>query len=1172
MSGRMFVPRETVEAQARAADPGQSVWVSANAGSGKTHVLSRRVIRLLLGGADPARILCLTYTKAAAANMINRVFRDLGNWATMDDEQLAGEIANLEDKPPDVNRLALARQLFARALETPGGLKIQTIHAFCESILHQFPLEANIAGHFELLDAQMEQALIGEARRELIAGAGNGEDMGLADAFADVLSIAGEHGLDRLLANFVAEREGLREFLNALGGSGDQHDQLKGEFGFTPADTAEQTAASAWPDPYFDAELARSFRMRAVEAGKSTAEKFGDQLVLACGKNDPLERLDALRDVFLRKKDGEWDVRSTRQIASKGVGEYFPEFVPEFERCAGELLKALNKVALLLTLEATDAALTIADRLIGRYERLKSARGYLDFNDLISRTANLLARQDAGPWVQYKLDKGLDHILIDEAQDTSPGQWSVIQRLAFEFFEGLSSRTDVQRTVFAVGDEKQSIYSFQGAEPAAFAESGQDFATKIAAAGSRFVPERLNFSFRSVADILSAVDLVFASENAKRGLTVLPEPVSHSPVRANDPGFVDIWPLIGPDAVDEPEDWTVAIDHASQPAVKLAEAVAGRIKDWIDTGERIEGKGRKLSAGDIMVLVRKRDSFVHALSRSLKNLGVAVAGADRLKLRDHIAIRDMIAIGRFAIQPNDDLSLAALLRSPVFEYSDDELFELAHGRGEDTSLWQRLCSAGRGHSKAAKAAELLGRWSDEAGFRSPVDFFGAILGRDGVRASMIGRLGHEAGEILDEFINFAFASEQAGATGLASFLETLDHASPEIKREIAQTRDEVRIMTVHAAKGLEAPVVFLVDNGAAAFVHQHLPQMIPFKPQTLGPCRRGYLWRAGQQSDVSSEIAAGLKKKAEDEYRRLLYVGMTRAEDRLMVCGYHGVRGLARDTWYSLITDALKPECQIADYDVPGVEGDILRYRANDLPPIKADHAIAGETIEETVVPQELRQNLPPEEPLPRPFAPSGAAALVESENQPTDRTSSPVLGEAAQPGFAIERGIITHRLLQELPEIDDANRIEVAKRYIERHGAGWSEQQRSSTLNSVMRILDDPQFQSIFLPGSRSEVALAGHLTVNGRLRAVSGKIDRIVVGDKAVQIIDYKTNRSPPRNVRQIPADYIAQIAIYAELLGQIYPERKISAGLLFTETPEMFEIPETVMAEALERLAVS
>ncbi len=669
---------------------------------------------------------------------------------------------------------------------------------------------------------------------------------------------AGEHGLDALLADIVTHREVLRDLLRQIAGAGDQLALLREEFGLRADDTEETIVASVWPDSCFSAAMAASFRQHAERAGKARGAEFAARLESASRQPDPAARFTALCEVFFRLERGAWIARSPRGIAAKGVAEHYPDFETEFARFADLLLQARDTLATIRAVEATSAALTVADHLIDRYEQLKRGRGFLDFNDLISRTVNLLARQDAGPWVQYKLDRGLDHILIDEAQDTSPGQWQVVTRLAEEFFSGHSARSQARRTIFAVGDEKQSIYSFQGAEPAAFAETGRHFAGKIKAAERRFSEVKLHYSFRSVGDVLSAVDRVFEPEAARDGLTLYPEQISHAAIRSNDPGYVEIWPMIGTDKIAEPEDWTEAIDHASQPAVKLAEAIAGYIETWISAAEVIEGTGKRITPGDIMVLVRKRDSFVHALSRGLKTRHIAVAGADRLRLRDHIAVKDLIAIGRVAIQPNDDLSLAALLKSPVFGLSEDDLFAIAHNRGEGVSLWDALNHMASQDRRFEPALRQLTKWRSEVGIRPVVEFYHGVLGPDGVRAAMIARLGHEAGEILDEFMNFAFACEQVGINGIGSFLETLDSAGPEIKREISQTRDEVRIMTVHAAKGLEAPIVFLVDNGSAPFSASHLPRLLRFSIQRVN---------SGTGRAYCGEPAANCKPRSDAGWR-----------------------------------------------------------------------------------------------------------------------------------------------------------------------------------------------------------------------------------------------------------------------------------------------------------------
>jgi ATP-dependent helicase/nuclease subunit A len=495
------------------------------------------------------------------------------------------------------------------------------------------------------------------------------------------------------------------------------------EFGFCGDETAASIAASAWPDSFFDTALAEALAARAADAGKAMAAKFAAELSHACSLANPEDVLLELREMFLTKKSGGvWSAKQSRMIASKGVGEHFPGFGDEFERVAGVLETACDRLARFRMLEGTRAALVLADWLIARYERLKSARGFLDFGDLITRTANLLARQDAGAWVQYKLDKGIDHILLDEAQDTSPDQWKVVKALAAEFFAGSGQRADVARTVFAVGDEKQSIYSFQGAEPEAFAISGHEFRERVTAAENRFEHVRLLHSFRSTQDVLSAVDLVFASEENRKGLTHDPEAIEHRAIRDSAPGYVELWPSIDPTIVEEPDDWTVAIDHASAPSVKLAQQIAGAIQHWLRSNEIIEGVGKPLSAGDVMVLVRKRDRFIHALTRELKNRGVPVAGADRLRLTDHIAVQDLMAIGRIVEQPDDDLSLAALLKSPIVGLDDEMLFDLAAKRSSGQSLFAALRARADTDLWLRLAADQLAVWRNEAGYKSAFEF------------------------------------------------------------------------------------------------------------------------------------------------------------------------------------------------------------------------------------------------------------------------------------------------------------------------------------------------------------------------------------------------------------------------------------------------------------------
>ncbi|MBC2883991.1 double-strand break repair helicase AddA [Ochrobactrum sp. CM-21-5] len=1160
MKKQRIIPPETIAAQTSAANPEASVWVSANAGSGKTHVLTERVIRLLLEGTDPSKILCLTYTKAAAAVMQNRVFARLSEWAVLPDIELAERLKSLEGRRPGDARLAAARRLFARALETPGGLKIQTIHAFCEAILHQFPLEANIAGHFEMMDDLMQAALVGEARRLLLETAHGGGDAELAAAFADVLQASGEMGLQSLLDEAVNRRNGLQHYINELGGAGHRSVALHRAFGFDAEDREEDILDQLWPGPEFADDTLDL--ILSIPKGASRAQDFALQLKQFEKVKNVGDRQAVLRAAFL-KTTGE--PKAGSYVGSAAVKKLLPDFEEEFDAAAARIEMGLDRLKELRLVRLNLAALTLIDNLLQRYHDLKRKRGLLDFEDLITRTVALLARNGAGQWVQYKLDRGIDHILVDEAQDTSPDQWQVIRMLSEEFFSGLGQR-NVQRTLFAVGDEKQSIYSFQGAVPEDFAAQGRHVSLRAGDADLTFERVSLNFSFRSAPDVLQAVDEVFAREEANRGVggaTV------HDAIRANEPGEVEIWDMLTPEEAQEPDDWRVPVDHLRAPAVRLAEQIAATIRHWLDNGEPIPGQNRKVAPRDIMVLVRKRDQFMPALSRALKDLQVPVAGADRLRLTSHIAIQDLMALGRFVLQPSDDLSLAAVLKSPLFGWDDDRLFQLAHPRGSGETLSERLFHASQDDAGLAGIHKTLSRWRGMADTMPVFEFYARVLSADGMRRKLLARLGPEAGDIIDEFQNYALSAERAGLPGLQAFLETLDAASPEIKRELDQGRDEVRIMTVHAAKGLEGAVVFLVDPGSAVWTGSRAPKLIPFDFPGDGPVTKGFLWQpnAGYQTSFTASRVEELKRRSEEEYRRLLYVGMTRAEDRLIICGYRGARENG-ETWHRLVEDALAVKAQVFSHPVKGV----IARRYRNTPHMKVEIAEGGEAEVNRFpsIPDAYKESMKPETGLPRPLAPSGASALIEADEEPPLDSISPVLGPGdGAPAFALRRGTAIHMLLQYLPDIAEELRERLAEDYLARVAADWPEAERRTAWSSVKAILSDPRFAPVFAQGSRGEVAIMGTINLGGRDHAVSGQIDRISVEEDRVVIVDYKTNRPPPRALEAVPFAYRAQLALYRELLAPLYPGREVETVLLFTEGPYLLPVPDAALGEALQTL---
>ncbi|MBO0661413.1 double-strand break repair helicase AddA [Jiella sp. MQZ9-1] len=1194
----LFVDEDTKRRQAIASDPGTSVFVSANAGSGKTHVLTERVVRLLLSGVDPSKILCLTFTKAAAAEMSARVFARLGEWATMPDEALAGALERLDARrPPNAARLAEARQLFARALETPGGLKIQTIHAFCEAILHQFPLEADVPGHFEVMDDAESARLLAETRKRLLTGSAHMPGhaaKNLAEAFAEALEVAGEFGLDKLLADIAFKRDEVFRHLEEAGGLDEAIARLARALAIGEGDQPAATLAEALACPHLDPATCDVLRIATLASKAATDAKFADRLAsFRDDKAAPEDRFAAYRAIGL---DSKGEVRSSlNRLVTKAVAEFIPDLL-ERVQAAGERAKAIDeRRATLRLFGASRAALTIADAFEREYAALKRRRGRLDFTDLIAQTADLLLRSEASAWVHYKLDQGIDHILIDEAQDTSPRQWQVMRELAEEFFAGTGSHNR-RRTLFAVGDEKQSIYSFQGASPQMFDDERRRVERRAGEAELAFEAIQLNRSFRTVETVLSAVDQVFADPDNRKGLSASGEAPVHTAARRDGPGLVEIWPPFQAVAQDEPEDWTLPLDVEPQtsPANRLATRIADQIAAWLGDPILVKGERRALNPGDVMVLVRKRSGFGAALAAALRDRHIAVAGTDRLAITDHIAIEDLMALGRVVANFDDDLSLAAVLKSPLFNFSDDELMGLALSR-EGTmplSLGLRLLAGENGLDrlpevvpdgsaaialleKAKAAIARLDTLRDRAGFQGVFEFYARILGPEGGRKALVARLGRDAGEVIDAFLDLALAKEEAGVTGLDAFLAELSESPPTLKRELGHGRGEVRILTVHASKGLEAPVVFLVDPGSAAFSASHGASLIAFDPMPgLRPGQApGFLWCPSKalRNNAVEALKHTEKARAEDEYRRLLYVGMTRAADRLVICGLAPQRGPNPESWLQRAIGALQDQADA----ITDAGGEAIAWRIGAA---AGGDKLAPERQRPTAMPKLPLSMLAPEILPPRPLSPSlaGAAAEILPEPQAeADETPpphpSPVLSAAAIPSLAIRRGLAAHRMLEFLPDLAPEDRPRAARAILTALAHDLPVDEGEALMRQVLAVMAEPAFAPIFAPGSRAEVAVAGDVTLAGRQFTVNGMIDRLAVTADAVLIVDYKTNRLAPRDLSAVPDAYVVQLALYRALIQPLYLGKRVDAALIFTEAPRLIAIaPERLDAALAKRPA--
>jgi ATP-dependent helicase/nuclease subunit A len=1136
-------PPAVIANQHAASDPAVSAWVSANAGAGKTHVLAQRVIRLLLErSTDPSKILCLTFTKAAAANMANRIFDTLRKWIALDDAGLDAAIRETGAKLAGASQRDRARRLFAAALETPGGLKVQTIHGFCTRLLQQFPFEANVPARFRVLEEVEQKQLLEQLRRTMLFEASSNPDSPTGRALSAIIPAASDFGFSEGLLEAIRERERLLAWVDDAGGLQEAAAQLSAVLGIKPSDTLEAIETEILDGPHLPSRNWMSVEgiCRSGTANDQRQARRLQAAVAATGRT----RVETYLEIFYTDK-GE----QRGSIVTASLVKQYPDLdrLLTSEKARLPALCEQRKAAMIR--DRTMALMTLAIEVIERYRDEKNRRGLLDYDDLIARTRDLLGNVDAA-WVHYKLDLGIDHLLIDEAQDTSPEQWDIIKRFVAEFTAGAGARSQAKRTIFAVGDDKQSIFSFQGAKPLEFDEARKFFEQAHKAAELDFHPIKSIHSFRSVPVVLEAVDKVFEQPAAHKGLTADPVATVHQAVRDASPGLVELWPIVKPDDKPEVEPWDQPFDTTSEtsPRVKLARQIAAAVKAWLARGDLVgDGNERHpLRAGDILVLVRQRGPLFEAIIRALKSADVAVAGADRLQLTEHIAIMDLLALADALLHPQDDLALATILKSPLFGISEEELFELARNNKRSLRVTLRTVQP--------ELAAKLDALDAESQRLSPFAFYARLLG-GGARKEFLARLGAEANDALDEFLNLALAYESRQTPSLQGFVHWIRTASTEVKRDMEIARNEVRVMTVHGAKGLEAAVVVLADTTTEPAGPQiHHPKLFSLPAQGAAPGTPDRIaWMPTKQQDtaVVSNARAAMIFDNENEYRRLLYVAMTRAADRLIVCGSVGRNNMPPGCWYQLIEQGLEATGNLIDEPGDVKDSSVRRYRkfVPETGAVPTPDVARGDPL-----PDWLTNPVTAEAARAQPLRPSSAF----------DGDVPARSGQAADRRRAMARGTHVHRLMQSMPDVPPPHRAEAARRYLARQ-RDLDDTERSEIAAHALRLMNDLRFDALFLPGSRAEISIVGRI---GN-RPVSGQVDRLVVTPDEVLIADYKTNRPAPNSLddaeRRHPG-YVTQLALYRAVLMRLYPGRPVRAALLWTETPELMEIPAADLDAAL------
>ncbi len=1128
MSGKRLTPP-----QIAASDPGASVWVTASAGTGKTHVLTARLLRLMLAGVPPENLLCLTFTRAAAAEMANRLRETLGRWTQAGDRALDADIHATCGIRADEAIRTRARRLFAQVLDLEDGMHIDTIHAFCQALLARFPLEAGLAPQFEVIDERQAADLLAAARDQVLVDPAHRRALGL------VAREVNEEGFARLTAALIAARRQLAALFRTWSGADGVARAVRRALGLG----ADEDAASIIAAACADAPVEDLARLAAVFAahGRTDEQRVAPHLHAFCTA-EPAARAVLWTDYCRAFLTGKGEPRKTgARYPTKEVRSAWPQAVEVVEAEIARVAAIEERLRLLRAAELTAAAMRIGEAILHAYERAKAQAGALDYDDLIARTECLLGRPDIAPWILYKLDHRIDHVLVDEAQDTNRAQWRIIEDLTAEFFAGEGARDKV-RSVFAVGDVKQSIFAFQGADPRAFVAARERVAERAGAAACVFREVALDRSFRSTRAVLALVDMVFADADAARGLDLDPGRIRHVAERAADGGLVELWPVEEPPPKKERAPWEPPLEQepADSAEARLAKRIALRIDAMLRAPETLLSEGRPVRPGDIMVLVRRRTAFVTCLVKALKSLGVPVAGADRMRVTEQLAVRDLVALAAFTLLPEDDLTLASVLRSPLVGIGEEALFALAHDRGS-RSLWSVLEETGA----HAGTVAFLSRCRADAATLRPFEFFARVLNEYGGRRKLIERLGTEIIDPVDEFLHLARDYEADHPPSLQGFLHWVARGGAEVRRDPEQGQDEVRILTIHGAKGLEAPIVFLPD---CCSVPQDDTRLLALTPPPGAPPEPPLLvWPGNSRANEVGPLAPARRDRdaaCDAEYRRLLYVALTRARDRLYIAGWKTQRRGGARTWYDMIAagfDRLEGVEEIAD-----AGGRTLRRFEvpQRIPPRRP--GAAPEPLAPPAIPEWVHRPAPDEPTPPRPLAPSRPE---EAEPAPL----SPQQGGGAR----FRRGLLVHRLLELLPQLPETARERAARHFLKQAG-GLDAAEIDCLWEKVAGVLGDPAFGALFAPSGMAEVPLAG--VVGGR--PVSGRVDRLAVAADRVLVVDYKTHRRPPARIADVPSLYLRQMAAYRALLAGIFPGRRIACALLWTEGPHLMGLPDELL----------
>ncbi|WP_264730644.1 UvrD-helicase domain-containing protein [Wolbachia endosymbiont (group B) of Episyrphus balteatus] len=1075
-------------------NPNFSVWVSASAGTGKTKILIDRVLRLLL--ENKRNILCLTFTNAAANEMEDRIYSTLSKWAICPEGILVTDLEQLAQCVTRENKdyLTRARRLFSE-LENIG-LNIQTIHAFCYKLISSFPTEAGIAPNCTLSECKELHSIVFEKtlHNETVQ-----DDINIIAAEID------ENKLSDLLYTLCIKRSALENNLGYIKDKLSAPDKIHD----LQSETIEQIKRLA-KILSEGSKRDQSYSAILYDWCNSTKSSVPNVVipVLDTGiqkkrNMDPSvkhwddNKIENLAKVFLKSES--YEKKSISSIITKGALEKFEDVEQMIESIQNALFTHVKDINSYQIFARTSSLLSIFKVYVDLYNSEKSKNALLDYDDIINLATNLLSNPGYKDWILFNLDQKIDHILVDEAQDNSISQWKIITNLCNEFFTG----GDEKRTLFVVGDVKQSIYRFQGANPHLFNYMQQYFHTKTG--GRDWVSCQLEKSFRSTPEVLMLVDRIF--NNFREEISFNDNKIKHIPYRENDQGYIEIWPLLPRYKEEEQQALQIHLIQRKDYVVTdrlLAQAIAQRIHNWLNEGRILVAKDRHIEPRDIMILVRQRNVLVDYIISELKKVNVPVIGRDYFRIMDYIAVQDLIALAEFLLLQANDLALANVLKSPLFNFTEDDLFNIAYDRKEQ-SLWEKL------QDYQEIISNELNYLINLSQTESPLTLFTHIL-RTG-KKKFAARLGLECFEILDEFMNLVLQFEHPS---LQAFVQWIKENNPEIKNDMQSELNAVRIMTIHKSKGLQAPIVFLVDTNTVPRNSENI----------LFDATEAPFWCGKNSNAYCNQVKREKKLEDYNEYLRLLYVALTRAEDELYILGKEPVQ---KGSWYDLVIQygALYERKKLYLQPIFKEKVEVLCMNANypsiykkrdyfDVPVISPPSNLSMSLQHVTLEPGEKK--------------PVSSTGMTDENAGMTKRSIGTTDSYA--------RGLIIHSILQYMPKIEKDRRKNWVRKYLDSINTSEDKDEIYSKI-----LTFNEKYDYLFDLEGKSEIPLSG--TIDGK--PVLVRLDRLCITEDKAIIIDYKSHH----NVSISSLNEIKkQMLIYKTLVQEVYPDKQVECVVIWME----------------------